>query len=158
LVAACPTPSSWRWHTRICGGGATWRSLLTTQESPLTLSPPQSHSPMLCPQSTSPRLPLARLHAPKPALESLARREVTVRRGASPGPPTIARVSGPNLQSKPTLVPQQTTFHCLSQSHKYSYPLENKTVLTPTRPFPHSVSGSHDHSLIRHVVPRSFIP
>lgn len=140
-----PPPASWRRHTWICRGGATWRRIRRTH--PVTPSPPTPPSPDLegwgaLPDSpalypTPPRVQgCSRRGSVHPSLssESFAKRGYCSKRKPL-GPSTITGVSRP----KPTPASQQTTFQS-SQGHEYSHPLANNTSLTPTRPFPHSVS------------------
>lgn len=89
--------------------------------------------------------------------ESFARTEVIAWRGSL----WLLNITGVSL-SKPAVQTSTSltadNIPLSSQGHEYSHPLANNTTLTPTRPFPHSVSHSHNHSLICHVVLPSFFP
>lgn len=103
---AHPT-AGWRRYTRICGGGATWRSVLRAH----LLAPPTQggllplHSP--CPRTPAQACPWRCSGLPNFPLESLAKRRVIARGRAASGLP-----SG-KAQPKPTPASHQTTFHGL---------------------------------------------
>lgn len=114
--------------------------------------PPSRRGPYRTPQHYT--LPFASPRVlPNFPSQSFARTEVIAWRGS---PWLRLSLSKPAVQTSTSLTADNIPLS--SQGHEYSHPLANNTTLTPTRPFPHSVSHSHNHSLICQVVARSFFP
>lgn len=137
-----PPPAGWRSHTRIF---PSWRHL-AAPSSNLSATPAlQSTPPIPLPFQRStlgPRAQACPWHGSRlPSLTSgsFAMRKVAIQRGGYRIPNNRK-----NKQLKPTLASQQTSQVFLRVTNIFT--LSKTTVFTPTRPFPHSVSGSHNRS------------
>lgn len=123
--------------------GATWRPLPAIYQPP---QPPKAPPPIPLPFQRSvlgPRAQACPWHGSRlPSLTSgsSAMRKVAIQRGGTRSPNNRK-----NKQLEPTLASQQTS-QSLFLRVTNIFTLSKTTVFTPTRPFPHSVSGSHNQS------------